>query len=83
MKNYFVAEGIPDFQIDIFHFNKTLKYDENTFFEEAGKKMDFYAQAKKGIVINLEDKGAVLNQEYFENCIKLNEVPLPTFAKFS
>ena len=42
--------------------------DENQIFSEANQKMNFYAQAKFGKIIDETNQEANINQVYFDRC---------------
>jgi hypothetical protein len=82
LRLYFNSEGISNFQTNLNSAN-LAEIDENQWFQEADQRMKFYKQAKVGRVIDSTNIEASVNQDYFERCQRLMEVPLPTFVKLN
>lgn len=69
--------------------HKTLEASESMnalknfdlLFEEQVQKLKFYKQAKAQKVLDENDKDALVSQKYLEECQRLHEIPVPSFAR--
>ena len=73
------------FEINFEKNNRGLVGEGGLLFNDEVLKMKFYQQAKQFIYLDKSegDKEKLAQQQYFYNCIRQLEAPLPAFARMT